>query len=1087
MPKYCVKCGQPNPADANFCGGCGHKFLDTPPDAKSETASSPLGALRTVTLKPNLQNLSAEGERRQVTVLRSDLSGYSALFEALDPELVQELLEPIKEIAIEAIAARRGLVTQFRGDEIIALFGAVVSENDARDAVQAALDLHDRVKEFSRRAAAKVGKELTMHTGISTGLVVIQPSSNRDGLFAISGDAVNTAARLAGIAAPNEVLVSPPTLRWIEPFFNLERLEPVLVKGKANPITPYRVLGAYSERSPFEGRLLRGLAGFVGRSLELAHLGQCLERARAGHGQIVAISAQAGLGKSRLVHEFLRGVAPDDVTVLAGRCTPVGVNTPYGPWIDLAGQLLQFEPGASTDQRVAKIFATCKQLELERHAPALCHLLAPSNTEHALPAIARGPARAQILWQALLALIRRSSNRRPLILELEDWHWADEASNQFLRHHLGHVSSLPILVIVTFRPSSQMSWPVHEHLTTLSLGPLKPDAIATMVGSMFNVAAAPESFAAVLHERTGGNPLFIEEVIRSLKDEGLIGVQNGELSLAHPMPTVGIPDTVQSAVLGRLDRLEPAWRDILRRAAVIGREFSLSILSRLVAADVDLDGIISELEELGFVTPVRGEPQSRFAFKHVIIQNVAYETLLLKQRKELHGLVAQAIEELSGGRPEEYCEPLAFHYSRDHDLDRAVRYLELAGDRAVQSFALESARNHFSAAIHLLTESHQRGRRIEISLKWAAASQFATSEEHIEVMRQALADATALGDSRLIANCHYWLGRMHYGRGDPSSAVPEFETVLANAAHLNDDQQLGRAYCVLGRIALFTAEPVRGIRFLERGIGMLRRLGDVGEMIYSISSHACIRAFVGEFTKSEDHFGEALSLARQYKDQTNEALVLQQLSYARCLRGNWDGAIAAAANCLDIAKKGGLPVLVAFAEIFHAYARWMQGEREAGHKDIVQAILGYQNTGYRLAGSLVHGWCAEICALQGDLARAQSHADLSIGKDELGDRFGQIPAYRALARVALKTGRSKEARDLLAKTIELSKERGAMPDLGLTHLHAAEILTELHDRNAAAQHRAKAQQIFSSAEMPWWQEHGRMREPSTLIPFLKRA
>ena len=233
-----------------------------------------------------------------MTVLRSDLSGYSTLFEVLDPELVQELLEPIR-IAIEAIAARRGLVTQFRGDEIIALFGAVVSENDARDAVQAALDLHDRVQEISRRAMAKFRKELTMHTGISTGLVVIQPSSNRDGLLAISGDCVNTAARLAGIAAPNEVLIGPSTLRWIEPFFNLERLQPVHVKGRGNPITPYRVLSAYSERSPFEGRLLRGAASFVGRSLELAHLGQSLERARAGHGQIVAISAQAGLGKSR--------------------------------------------------------------------------------------------------------------------------------------------------------------------------------------------------------------------------------------------------------------------------------------------------------------------------------------------------------------------------------------------------------------------------------------------------------------------------------------------------------------------------------------------------------------------------------------------------------------------------------------------------------------------------------------------------------------------------------------------------------------------------------------------------------------------
>ena len=306
MLKYCVRCGKSHPIDANYCGSCGYKFLDaamaasgTTTEIEADTASNPLSVLRHVILKPNLQNLSAEGERRQVTVLRSDLSGYSTLFEALDPELVQELLEPIKEIAIEAIAARRGLVTQFRGDEIIALFGAVVSENDARDAVQAALDLHDRVKEFSRQAVAKVGKELTMHTGISTGLVVIQPSSNRDGLLAISGDAVNAAARLAGIAAPNEVLIGPSTLRWIEPFFNVERLEPVHVKGKVNPITTYRVLSGYSERSQFEGRLLRGSAGFVGRSLELAHLGQCLELARSGHGQIVAISAQAGLGKSR--------------------------------------------------------------------------------------------------------------------------------------------------------------------------------------------------------------------------------------------------------------------------------------------------------------------------------------------------------------------------------------------------------------------------------------------------------------------------------------------------------------------------------------------------------------------------------------------------------------------------------------------------------------------------------------------------------------------------------------------------------------------------------------------------------------------
>src|SRR6516165_4305585 len=263
MPKYCQSCGKANPLEANFCGSCGHRFPAAAGPTPAGTRTEPGGSFQFTSAE--WQNLSAEGERRQVTVLRSDLSDYSALFEALDPELVHEILEPIKAIATEVIGGRGGLVTQFRGDEIIALFGAVVSENDARDAVQAALDLHERVTQFSRQPANKLGKQLMLQTGISTGLVVIQPTQSRDGLFAISGDAINTAARLAAIAGPNEVLIGPSTRRWIEPFFSLEQLAPVLVKGRNEPITPYRVVSAYSERSLFEGRVLRGLSGFVGR------------------------------------------------------------------------------------------------------------------------------------------------------------------------------------------------------------------------------------------------------------------------------------------------------------------------------------------------------------------------------------------------------------------------------------------------------------------------------------------------------------------------------------------------------------------------------------------------------------------------------------------------------------------------------------------------------------------------------------------------------------------------------------------------------------------------------------------------------
>jgi class 3 adenylate cyclase/tetratricopeptide (TPR) repeat protein len=997
------------------------------------------------------------------------------MFEALDPEQVEEILQPIMGISGEVISAHGGLITQFRGDEIIALFGGAVSENDARDAVQAALELHERVRAFSGRGFTKLGKELTMHSGISTGLVVIRPDDKQPGLFGVFGDAVNMAARLVTLAAPNEILVTSDTMRWIEPFFKLEQLAPVSVKGKSDLVTPYRVVSAYAERSSFEGRMLRGVAPFVGRGDELAHLRRCLASACNGHGQVVAISAQAGMGKSRLLHEFIRGLPDEGLSVLVARCAVTDVDVPYHPWIDIVRQLLQVDIGQSAEARLAQVLESARELELdiERHVPALCHLLAVSTAEYVLPPTFDGPARAQMLWQAMSAVIRRSASRAPLIFALEDWQWADSGSDRFLRHHLSGVSSLPILVVVTFRADSELSWPVLGHVTALALEPLNPSAIAEMASAMFELASVPEWVILLLQDRTGGNPLFVEETIRALREDQAISAANGNIASDQKLPTLGIPDSIHSAVLGRLDRLRAEWRETLRRAAVIGREFPLSILSKLLGADLDAEQIMWELEELGFVILIEEKPHPVFAFKHVIIQNVVYETLLLKQRKELHSLVGRVIEEVSGGRPEEYCESLAYHYSRGDNIEQAVKYLELAGDRAAQSYALDAARNQFIAAIRVLTEEVQnealRRKRIEITLKWAAVSQFATSDEHVDVMRRALSDATLLNDTRLIINCNYWLGRMYYGRGNPNAAIAEFETVLANKESLEDDQLLGRTFCVLGRISLFTADASRGIEYLERGIEIMQGCGELGDVAYSISSHGCIRAFIGEFLHAERLFDEALLQAREKKDRANEALVLQQLSYARCLRGDWSGAIDAAGNCLQIAKTTGVPVLASFAEIFQAYARWMSGNRDKGYQDITDAIQRYQSGGHRLAGSICHGWCAEVCALQHDYTRGRTHAELSIDREKQGDRFGQLAAQRALIHIAKQSGNVGEVNNRLRQALDIGKAQGAVADLGITHFYAAELLSELGDAKKGARHRAEAMRIFAAANMPWWE------------------
>jgi class 3 adenylate cyclase/tetratricopeptide (TPR) repeat protein len=1072
LMKACPNCDQRNQPHAKFCSGCGSQLAGTPKITAEKDNQQDI--LRSNDQTRTSLKISSEGERRHATILRADLTGYTALTERLGPEVVEDILEKIKPIATKVITGRGGLINQFRGDEIIALFGAALSENDARDAVQAALDLHERIKGLGTELGATISKSLTMHSGVCTGLVVIRPSANRDGVFSISGDAINTAARLANLAEPDELLVAPATRQLIEPFFKLERLAPLELKGKIGEITPYRVLGAYTERSQFEGRIWHGVAGFAGRMLELAHLNQLLGRARNGQGQFVVISAHAGFGKSRLAYEFLKSIPRAEIAIATTTCSPVTADTPYFPWTDVARQLLDIDLTLDIDARVAKIQAACMKLELdaERFVPMLCQLLTPAQRDSAAQVIEQGPARRQIIFQTLFSLIRRAASVRPLVIVLEDWQWADQASDDFLRNHLEQISSLPVLIVLTFRASAQISWPIQEHITALSLGPLAKVATAEMVASMFSATGAPEWFVTMVQERTGGNPLFIEEILRSLKSAGLIGVKDGELSIVQPIPTFGIPDTVQRAVLQRLDRLEPSWRETLRRASVIGREFSLPILARLVAADTDLNSVMLELQTLGFLMQVRDEPQSVFAFKHVVIQNVAYETLLFKHRKDLHGRVAQAIEEQAGDLAEEHCEALAYHYSRDHDLDRAVRYLEQAGDRAARNFALESARNHYAAAIHLLSEFEQTNEwqrlRIEISLKWAAASQFAASKEQLDVMRSSLDSAIALGDLRLKALCHYWLGRMHYGLGDPNRGVPEFETVLASAAHLNDQRLVGRTYCVLGRSSLFTAEPARGINFLESGIPILQQLGDLGEVAYSISSHACIRTFIGEFGKAEDLFAQARQLARENLDRTNEALVLQQLSYSRCLRGNWESAIEAAAACLEIAHISGLPVLTAFAQIFRAYARWMLGDHREGYREMIQAIQVYQSTGYRMAGSLCHGWCAEICALHGDFDRARVHAELSIAQEARGDRFGQLPARRALAEIALRTHQPTEVKSLIATALGLAESRKALPDLGIGHFSASETFRELGELDTSMSHRKKAREIFAALDMPWW-------------------
>ena len=539
----CPACSEPLPESAKFCLECGHELSKPVTQAASTTLST-----------------SPEGERRQATVLFSDLSGYTAMNERLDPEEVRGIVGRIKAEAVRIVEGHGGIVNQFVGDEILALFGIPSAhEDDPARAVRSARDLHELVRSVSPEVEEKIGAPLQLHSGIATGLIVTGNEDRRDGTFGITGDTVNTGARLAAHAEPDTVLVSPETQRLIADYFQTEALAPVELRGKAEPVTPYRVIEQTAVASRFEAAQRRGFTRFAGRGAELATLQGALDKAITGQGQFVTIMGEPGVGKSRLMFEFRHGLDPQRIAVLEGRCQSYGTDTPYLPFIDALRRGLRMEEAqgadALHDHAVAAVLGISP--DLEPFMPHYLHLLSIPSETHILPDKQQGEALRRALEEALAAIVTLTSQIKPLVVVLEDWHWADEASDAALKNLADLVAHHPIQLVVTYRPEYERHWSDPGNYSPLVLKPLEEDDTATMLRAVFGAAELPPGLAERVHERTGGNALFNEEVANGLLEEGAVAVNDGRAELAGLLEEIHLPDTVHAVIRARVDRLDP--------------------------------------------------------------------------------------------------------------------------------------------------------------------------------------------------------------------------------------------------------------------------------------------------------------------------------------------------------------------------------------------------------------------------------------------------------------------------------------------------------------------------------------------------
>jgi class 3 adenylate cyclase/tetratricopeptide (TPR) repeat protein len=658
------------------------------------------------------------GERKLVTVMFADISGFTALSERMDPEAVRDLMNACFDRLVPVVTRYEGTVDKFIGDEIMALFGAPMAhENDAERALRAALEMQSQLSTFNLQHATSLG----IHFGINTGLVIaggIGSEGRQE--YSVMGDVVNLAARLEEVSERGEILVGPDTYRLTAPLFTFETLEPVRVKGKTEPVAVYRLVGLKPKPGRVRGLETQGISSpLVGRDAEFAALCACVERLANGQGGIVSIIGEAGVGKSRLMAEIRgdtrRGEATPPLQWLEGRTLSFGQTISYWPF----QEILWRYAGITEDDSEAEVW---RKLEgrvsalFGKETPEILPYLATLLTLEVRDEYAErvkyldGEAMGHQVFLASRRFFERLAQRQPLVLVFEDLHWADESSALLLEHLLPLVERVGLLIIGVSRPYRQTpvarlrevaGRDLPDRYTEIHLTPLSQADSAQLVRNLLSIEDLPSRVREMIVRKAEGNPFYLEEIIRTLIDTGAVVHESatGRWRATAQIETITIPDTVQGVIMARVDRLEEDAKQVLRAASVIGRSFLYRVLCTIAEAERQLDERLTELQAIELIREKRRVPELEYIFKHALAQEATYESILLQRRQELHAQVGQAIEVLFTDRLDEFYGLLAYHYARAEVWEKAQAYLFRAGDQAGRVAADAEALAHYRQAL----------------------------------------------------------------------------------------------------------------------------------------------------------------------------------------------------------------------------------------------------------------------------------------------------------------------------------------------------------------------------------------------------
>ena len=1021
----------------------------------------------------------AGADRRPVTVLFADLSGFTALGERLDPEDIRQLQGDLFQLMASAVERYEGFVEKFVGDAMMAIFGAPVAhEDDPERALRAALAMRERVAALNGRWAGRLGRSLALHTGIHTGPVVAGALGSSPGAaYAVTGDTVNTASRLQAAAGPGEILASRVTYRLTQHAFEFEAVGDLSMKGKAAPVAAYRLVGALAIPRPARGLEAHGLvARLVGRDEELGQLIAAFQRMLSGRTQVVSLIGEAGVGKSRLQAEFLTkletGEHSGKIAVRRANSSSLGEKT-YGVLASLLQEAYGVAPDDSLEAARRKLESGLEALdvgaeETARIAAVLGYVLGLGQEETRMRHLEPEQLKRQI-FLAARALIEARLEASPLLLIVEDLHWADPASLELLRFLVDRLPDRRLMLLLAYRPTVDAAIVVSSRAThtSIRLEPLSPQDSDALLASLFGpVERCPERLHTLIVERAGGNPFYLEEMVRNLIANGVLVRDAGGWTCTADAAIVDVPVTIRGVLLSRLDRLAAVPRRVIQEAAVIGASFDQRLL-RMVSGDQASEALLEALTDIELLAE---EPQGRsgegpapaagrrYRFTHALVQEVAYENLLLRRRTELHTRVGQALEALSGTSPQrlEDLEALGHHWSLSTDKPRGARYLIAAGDWARAIHANVDAIRHYQRALETLNDcgacdADRFGVRERLGDLMGPSSERATALEHYEAV---LAGCTSTGDPCGQARVNRKLGTLYWAAGDRERALGCFRAGLNVLQGQREHIELAHLYQEMGRLAFRSGDNNRAMEWAERALAQAEQAGC--ESATAVSE-------TGEETREA-----AAAVAHAYNT----------LGVALARLGKMDEAVAHIERSVAVAEKADLlqAVCRGFANLGVLYSTLNPGraiETCARGLELAKKIgdLAFQS---RLYANLAVAYCAltNRCDEKG-LCAAQAAVDLD-------RRLGQLDHLAVplivLGQIYQCHGEPERALTHYREALTIAEEVGEPQLLFPCYDGLATLCLEMGDDQQAEHHLLKAQAVCERAGL----------EPDALavLPFL---